>query len=852
MPSARAVHPRRVAGGGGGAPAGTGGSSGRPARQAAAEAGAQPYLAGTPPAAAAASRGSTLGKMKGGRRRRSRASAPAATAPLASNVPVAVPTAAAASASRRRKIGKAPRAAATGTGVATAAPAATAAAATTTAATAVTVPGSETAGDEALAAVLHPTTINTFYSDHWEHRPLLLRWDDLPAAADGGGGSGEDAGSGLRAGLTATAWRRRWAGLLSVEDMRRLVVEGQLRYGADLDVTRYLDGERATYNAKECEVDAEVNGAGVGGNVLGSRDGARGEDADDDSEGHSDGAEATAGSDDGAEGSASDDDGGSDSSNHSADNANGANAGDSGDSANGDATAPLPPPTFERAGAEAWARFTTAGCSLRLLRPQASSTPLWSLASRLEAHFRCAVGANAYLTPAGTQGFAPHFDDIDAFILQVAGAKRWRVYPPRSDGLDTLPRYSSVDFGESDLAGRPPIIDSVLCPGDVLYLPRGAVHQAVAVAAGEVAVATAAAAGPSLHLTLSTSQRWTWADLLKASFAEAVESAAAEEVALRRTLSRQLLSVAGVAPSSVTASATTVSRRHRAGNSDGRDASTGEARRDALRSCFGLLLQVVARHYPLDAAVDGLATRFLSERLPPCPLDVAAHAPPPPGWDAPTTGEGGGKEEAGGSAKRPRAKIKDRSRKRQRLAARAAAAAAVRAAVASGSGQSAATDSDSSGSDSDNDSDSDSGAGNHDGSKDDDDDGWADPADGPFGYVRPSSLVRLAAPGIARLTMDAPTGLPVLRHCITNPRTARVDDDDAAGSGVADGESAVLAASPPGMLRVTPEEALGVDSILAAYPAAVAVRDVALDEVGDRVQLVRALLEARLLVVVRA
>lgn len=851
MPSARAGGPRRQAGGGGGAPAGAGRSGGRPARQVAAGAAAQPYLSGTPPAVAAASREGSRGRTKGRGQRRSRGSSPAATAPVANNVTAAAPAAVPASAGRRRKTGKAPRAAVTGTGATATARAAAAAAAATTAAadtTAAAVPGSATAGDKALAAVLHPTTISTFYADHWERRPLLLRWDDLPAATDGGSGSGRGTGGGRRAGLTAAAWRRRWAGLLTVEDVRRLVVERQLRYGADLDVTRYVDGERATYNAKECEVDVEVDEAGGGGGAPGPRDGAPRGDVDDDGEGDSDGAEAAVSSDDGGEGSASDDDGSSDSSDGSDDDANGMDVRDSSNGANVDGAASLSPPTFERAGAEAWARFTTAGCSLRLLRPQASSTPLWSLASRLEAHFRCAVGANAYLTPAGTQGFAPHFDDIDAFILQVAGAKRWRVYPPRSDGLDTLPRYSSVDFGESDLAGRPPVVDAVLYPGDVLYLPRGAVHQAVAVAAGDVDETAAAAAGPSLHLTLSTSQRWTWADWLKASFAEAVESAAAEEVALRRTLPRGLLSVAGVAPSSVAAATAMASRRHRAGDGGGRDASTPEALRDAVRSRLGALLKTVARRYPLDAAVDGLAARFLSERLPPCPLDMAAHAPPPPGWGAPAKGEGKGMEEEGEGAKRPRGKIKDRSRKRQRLAARAAAAATARAMAARGSGHSTTTDSD----DSDSGSDNGSGAGNNDGSNDDDDDVWADPADGPFGYVRPSSLVRLAAPGIARLTMDAPTGLPILRHCITNPRTARAEDDNVAGSGVADGESAVLSASPPGLLRVTPEEALGVDSILAAYPSAVAVRDVALDEVGDRVQLVRALLEARLLVVVRA
>ena len=79
-----------------------------------------------------------------------------------------------------------------------------------------------------------------------------------------------------------------------------------------------------------------------------------------------------------------------------------------------------------------------------------------------------------YLTPAGTQGFAPHYDDIEAFVLQLEGKKRWRVYKPLSPG-ETLPRYSSPNYDQSILSE--PIIDVVLEPGDLLYFPRGYVHQ---------------------------------------------------------------------------------------------------------------------------------------------------------------------------------------------------------------------------------------------------------------------------------------------------------------------------------------------------------------------------------------
>lgn len=48
-----------------------------------------------------------------------------------------------------------------------------------------------------------------------------------------------------------------------------------------------------------------------------------------------------------------------------------------------------------------------------------------------------------------------------------------------------------------------PLIDCVLEPGDLLYMPRGAIHQAMALEDEH-----------SLHITLSTHQQNTWSNLL--------------------------------------------------------------------------------------------------------------------------------------------------------------------------------------------------------------------------------------------------------------------------------------------------------------------------------------------------
>lgn len=74
---------------------------------------------------------------------------------------------------------------------------------------------------------------------------------------------------------------------------------------------------------------------------------------------------------------------------------------------------------------------TQSGCSVRLLNPQTYSHGLWYINSVLQEYFHSCVGSNIYLTPPGTQGFAPHYDDIEAFVLQLEGRKRWRLYKPR-------------------------------------------------------------------------------------------------------------------------------------------------------------------------------------------------------------------------------------------------------------------------------------------------------------------------------------------------------------------------------------------------------------------------------------
>jgi bifunctional lysine-specific demethylase and histidyl-hydroxylase NO66 len=54
-----------------------------------------------------------------------------------------------------------------------------------------------------------------------------------------------------------------------------------------------------------------------------------------------------------------------------------------------------------------------------------NSDTVHALLATLEEEWGCMCGANVYLTPPGQQGFAPHYDDIEAFLLQIEGINHY-------------------------------------------------------------------------------------------------------------------------------------------------------------------------------------------------------------------------------------------------------------------------------------------------------------------------------------------------------------------------------------------------------------------------------------------
>lgn len=220
------------------------------------------------------------------------------------------------------------------------------------------------------------------------------------------------------------------------------------------------------------------------------------------------------------------------------------------------------------------------GCSVRLLNPQTFIPKIALLNSSLQEYFGSFVGANVYLTPPDSQGFAPHYDDIEAFILQAEGQKDWKLYPPKSES-ETLPRFSSGNLSQGEIGD--PLMEITLKPGDLLYFPRGTIHQGHTVPGIH-----------SLHVTLSCYQRNTWGDLMEKVITGAVRIAMEEDIEFRRGLPQDYLNFMGVA----------------------RSDESSPRRTDFIEKIKSLTTRLFD-HAPIDAAVDQMGKQFIHDALPP-------------------------------------------------------------------------------------------------------------------------------------------------------------------------------------------------------------------------------------------
>jgi Cupin superfamily protein len=145
---------------------------------------------------------------------------------------------------------------------------------------------------------------------------------------------------------------------------------------------------------------------------------------------------------------------------------------------------------------------------LHLHRPE-----LGAFCRSLERTLGHPAQVNAYYTPRAAQGLPVHHDTHDVFVLQVSGEKRWLVYEPALE----LPLRNQKYKAEMGGPGEP-VHDLLLRPGDMLYLPRGWLHEALT------------SDSDSVHLTVGVNVV-TWLDAFKAALDEC-----GDELGFRRSI----------------------------------------------------------------------------------------------------------------------------------------------------------------------------------------------------------------------------------------------------------------------------------------------------------------------------
>mmetsp|Transcript_16992 Transcript_16992/g.25506 ORF Transcript_16992/g.25506 Transcript_16992/m.25506 type:complete len:574 (-) Transcript_16992:77-1798(-) len=143
------------------------------------------------------------------------------------------------------------------------------------------------------------------------------------------------------------------------------------------------------------------------------------------------------------------------------------------------------------------------------LHSQLVKTLRRSLFERVPQLQDLASSCNLYATPPGSQGLKPHYDDHCVIIVQIEGVKTWKyskfpiVYRPRL-GAPRKPVDQEVCTERS-----------ILLPGDMLYIPRGCPHYAVA-----------SDKGASVHVTVTVEiePHIEWVTALHVAFSEFIRS----------------------------------------------------------------------------------------------------------------------------------------------------------------------------------------------------------------------------------------------------------------------------------------------------------------------------------------
>ena len=117
------------------------------------------------------------------------------------------------------------------------------------------------------------------------------------------------------------------------------------------------------------------------------------------------------------------------------------------------------------------------------------SPALTAFADTMEGTLGGKVQGNLYLSSRRRAGFGAHFDTHDVYAVHVEGTKTWHIYEGRALDPIAHPLFKTLSREHHEQAKGAKVRDVHMEPGDLLYLPRGQYHDALADEGGTVHIA---------------------------------------------------------------------------------------------------------------------------------------------------------------------------------------------------------------------------------------------------------------------------------------------------------------------------------------------------------------------------
>jgi ribosomal protein L16 Arg81 hydroxylase len=139
-------------------------------------------------------------------------------------------------------------------------------------------------------------------------------------------------------------------------------------------------------------------------------------------------------------------------------------------------------------------QFLDRGASLVLNEVETLEPAIRGLVDAFDQGLGAKCSGNAYISQQNHQAFDSHFDRTDVFALQTLGSKRWRVYEGQMEAPVIHARFGGMPPDEIHRLKGKVEAEFVTKPGDLVYLPRGRFHDALATE------------GPSIHISFAVSE----------------------------------------------------------------------------------------------------------------------------------------------------------------------------------------------------------------------------------------------------------------------------------------------------------------------------------------------------------